>query len=275
LKADGMKNPQLEDGFTRIANELFEAILGFDFSERQLKVLLTIVRKTYGYGKKEDDMSASQIGKVCNIDRSNVTRVLGQLEKMKVITKRHGGYGMIIGINKSHQEWAKEMPSTSAKLTLVSNEHSVSVTLAEVVSIQPSPSVNVTQADSVNVTHTKENLPKENQQKKTRASRGGQKINFNTWMSQVKEQGIKPIPEDHDVFSYAEKIHLPIDYVRLCWLEFKVEHATNSDKKQKSWPQTFSNYVRKNYYRLWFDKDGQWLLTTRGIQLQKEMRDAK
>ncbi|WP_374993057.1 replication protein, partial [Burkholderia multivorans] len=50
-------SPQIEDGYTRIANELYEAILGFGFTQRQLLVLLTVLRKTYGYGKKEDDMS--------------------------------------------------------------------------------------------------------------------------------------------------------------------------------------------------------------------------
>lgn len=266
------KNPQLEDGFIRIANELFEAVIGFGFSQRQLTVLLAILRKTYGYGKKEDDMSASQIGKLCNIDRANVTRVLGQLASMQVITKRQGSFGMVVGINKNYREWVGEDASTSVNLALVPNQHSVTETLAEVVSIQHTPSVTVTQVGSVKLTHTKDNLPKDNQQKKARTRNSRPDVCFAEWMETVRAEGKKPIPEDHSVFAYADKIGLPIYYVRLCWMEFKRTFAENQKKKYADWPGAFSNYVRKNYFRLWFEKDGQWLLTTAGVQLQKEMK---
>jgi len=55
-------------------------------------------------------------------------------------------------------------------------------------------------------------------------------------------------------------------------LEFKTTFSGNSKKKYADWALAFSNYVRKNYFRLWFEKDGAWQLTTAGIQLQKEMK---
>ncbi|MFM0724816.1 replication protein [Paraburkholderia strydomiana] len=54
-------SPQVEDGHIKIANELYDAVLNYPFTARQLKVLLAIVRKTYGFNKKRDDVSASQI----------------------------------------------------------------------------------------------------------------------------------------------------------------------------------------------------------------------
>lgn len=262
-----MKNPQLEDGFTRIANELFEAILRFGFSQRQMVVLLAILRKTYGYGKKEDDMSASQIGELCNISRNHVTETIGQLVKMGVLTKRQGGYGLILGVDKDYMKWGVDSPKSG----LVPNQDSPNSGLAKVVPIRDATSPNSGQVDSPNSGHTKENLPKENQQKKSPRP----EICFPDWIANCKVNGETPIPEGHEVFKYAEDISLPIDFVRLCWLEFKQNFGDNRKKKYIDWAKAFSNYVRKNYFRLWYEKDGSWHLTTRGVQLQKEMRNVQ
>ena len=48
-----MANPQKEEGYTAIANDLFEAVYRFNFTLRELKVLLSIIRRTYGYNRKE------------------------------------------------------------------------------------------------------------------------------------------------------------------------------------------------------------------------------
>lgn len=44
----------IDDGYTRFANELLEAIASADLTARQLKVMLAYVRKTYGFNKKTD-----------------------------------------------------------------------------------------------------------------------------------------------------------------------------------------------------------------------------
>jgi phage replication O-like protein O len=259
-----MTSPQLEEGFTRIANELFEAILHYKFSQRQLLVLLTILRKTYGYAKKEDDMSASQIGELCNISRNHVTETIGQLVNLNVITKRAGKYGLILGVNKSHATWveqAKAVPSPDLglpvpPLVLVPNQDITSPKSGQV--------------DSPKSGHTKENLSKETKQKK--AARPD--VLFDAWLAETKAAGQKPIPEDHSVFNYAEKVGLPLDFIRLCWLEFKATFTGNTKKKYADWPAAFSNYVRKNYFKLWYPKGDEWLLTTAGVQLQKEMKAA-
>ncbi|AYR23007.1 replication protein [Herbaspirillum rubrisubalbicans] len=98
-------SPQVEDGFIRIANELLEAILAFGFTQRELLVLLAIMRKTYGFNKKADDMSASQIAGLCNMARSHVTATLGSLASRNIITKSAGTFGSVIGIQKNHRKW--------------------------------------------------------------------------------------------------------------------------------------------------------------------------
>ena len=122
-------SPKVEDGFTRIASELFDAVLGYGFTGRQLAVLMTVIRKTYGYNKSQDDMSASQIGDACGVARNHVSEALRELASMRVIHMRRGDFGMVIGVNKHYREWMpkdtprrsspkKGLPKTSTKTGL-------------------------------------------------------------------------------------------------------------------------------------------------------------
>lgn len=117
------------------------------------------------------------------------------------------------------------------------------------------------------VTNTDTKKPRQ----KRAASSSGEVI-FDDWLAVVKASGCKPIPEDHEILKYAKVIKMPDDYLGLCWFEFKRTFTGNDKKKYIDWSKTFSNYVRKNYFGLWFEKDDAWLLTTAGKQLQKEMR---
>lgn len=156
-----MATPQLEDGHVRIANELLEAILGFGFSQRELLVLLTIIRKTYGFNKKEDDMSASQIGAVCGMARQHVTTTLNALVARNVIAKRPGQFGMIIGVQKDHCKWVSieqmKGAADSPKSGLVQDR--------DMSQIGTDGSPESGQVDSPKSGHTKDNLPKDNHQK--------------------------------------------------------------------------------------------------------------
>jgi len=106
-----MSTPQLEDGYVRIANDLLEALLAARLTANQWKVVLAIIRKTYGYSKKEDDLSASQIASICAMNRTHVTEVLNQLARMNVINKRPGVHGSIVSIQKDSRHWiADEKP---------------------------------------------------------------------------------------------------------------------------------------------------------------------
>lgn len=153
-------SPQLEDGYTRIANELLKAIWSMPFTHQQHKVIFAVIQKTYGFNKKEDDVSASQLGDFCSMKRENVTRTLNELVKMNVITKRPGTYGSVIGLQKDHKKWAfSSVKPTQACQLDTSVESTQGVSNPTVASVKP------TQVDSVKSTHTKDNLPKDNQQK--------------------------------------------------------------------------------------------------------------
>lgn len=153
--------PQIEDGFLRIANELYDAILAFPFTARQLKVVLSIMRKTYGFGKKQDDISASQIGAMCGMSRNHATSTLNQLAGLRVITKIPGVYGSVVGINKDYKVWV----ITSSESVQVSRV-GTSTELGRGVPEQYFDSPELGRVDSPESGHTKDNFPKDNKQKK-------------------------------------------------------------------------------------------------------------
>jgi len=76
---------QLEHGYTRIADELYEAIMRAKLTLQQKDVLHAVIRLTYGFQRENDVISASQISARCGIRRSHVSDSLRQLAHMNVI----------------------------------------------------------------------------------------------------------------------------------------------------------------------------------------------
>jgi len=104
---DEMASPQVENGYTKIANELLDAIVRFDFSKLELRIILYILRKTYGFNKLEDDMTVQQIATATGIDRSNASRALRSLIGGGSVLFRHGKFGKILKINKNYDQWCR------------------------------------------------------------------------------------------------------------------------------------------------------------------------
>lgn len=100
-----MPGPQVENGYTPIANELLDAILRYPFSKRHLNVVLAVMRKTYGYQKKADQLSASQIANMTNIPRQHVVSAIQDLARAGVVLKRDGGRANCLSINKNYAQW--------------------------------------------------------------------------------------------------------------------------------------------------------------------------
>jgi len=105
-----MANPQKENGYTPIANELLEAILVYDFpSASPLKILLAVYRKCYGYSKSDDHLSLTQIEKLTNLSRPTVVHWLEWLVKSLLLVKGVllPNIGYHYTINKDYDAWNK------------------------------------------------------------------------------------------------------------------------------------------------------------------------
>lgn len=102
----------------------------------------------------------------------------------------------------------------------------------------------------------------------------GLKRRLEDWIDTVKAQGEKPVPADDPVFSYAEEVGLPMDFVRLAWMEFGRKYREPGARTYVDWRQHFRNAVRENWYKLWFrNREGTaWCLTARGEQVNEELK---
>jgi phage replication O-like protein O len=102
---DVLASPQTAHGFTRLADELLDALIRFPFTKRQYKVLLAMIRKTYGFQKREDDITAPQLAEMTGLDRANVIRTINELVAAGALIKRPGQFGQVLGINKDYESW--------------------------------------------------------------------------------------------------------------------------------------------------------------------------
>ena len=74
-----MANVQKENGYTTIANELLEAITGSNLTLRETKIILCVIRYTYGFNRKEAELSLRFISVSTNIDFRHTQTVLTSL----------------------------------------------------------------------------------------------------------------------------------------------------------------------------------------------------
>ena len=101
-----MSNPQKENGFTAIANELLEALIAYRISGEQMKCLLFIIRKTYGYQKKEDAIALSQFSEYTKMNKPAVCRALKSLQnKNMIIIKFDNKVAKTYQFNKQYKTW--------------------------------------------------------------------------------------------------------------------------------------------------------------------------
>lgn len=102
-------------GFTRMDNQLYEALIGADLSGRELRVALAIHRLTAGYNVESARISASFIAEMAGLDRANVSRIINDLIRQGVVC-RSGGSRDPIGIAPVSC-WRIDKKSTVSKTT--------------------------------------------------------------------------------------------------------------------------------------------------------------
>jgi phage replication O-like protein O len=93
-------SPQLENGYTKIANELLEQFAEINLSGYEWQILFVIIRKTYGFNKKEDSISLSQFCTSTGIRSGHVPGVLRKLEEKCIITVSKKYYINKYSLNK-------------------------------------------------------------------------------------------------------------------------------------------------------------------------------
>jgi phage replication O-like protein O len=120
-----MANPQ-PDKYTKISNELLDALIRYRIPGEQMQVFLFIMRKTYGYNKKQDAIALSQFVESTGMKKPSVVRALKALlaKKLIAVNKKANEPAHVYEIIKDYEEWeplAKKITLTK-KLTIVSKK---------------------------------------------------------------------------------------------------------------------------------------------------------
>mgnify|MGYP001559096455 CR=1 FL=1 len=96
-----MANPQKEDGGTIIANEIMDALCRFRIPGNVRQIIDAIIRKTYGWNKKEDWIAQSQIVLATGLLKGTVSRELSKAITHKIVIAHDNK----LQLNKNYEEW--------------------------------------------------------------------------------------------------------------------------------------------------------------------------
>lgn len=138
-----MAEPQTENGYLKIANELFDALCHTRIPGEARLIWDTIIRKTYGYGKKEDAIALSQFCSATGLNKQHVCQGIAKLKNMNLVTVKGNDIANIYCINKDFDTW-KPLPK---KVTLPNT--------VKIVTEKGNKSL-------PNTVHTKDNITKDN-----------------------------------------------------------------------------------------------------------------
>jgi phage replication O-like protein O len=102
-------NPQTEDGFTRIANELFEAmILKMPYHiPNPILIFLAVMRETYGFSRKSSEISTKRFREITGIEhRNNIYRAIKEAVNSHLIIAitSDGKSNATYSINKNYKK---------------------------------------------------------------------------------------------------------------------------------------------------------------------------
>lgn len=103
-----MADVQIENGFTRLANELLEVVMSQKFNGTQFKIVLAIWRYTYGFKRKQHEFSLTFLSNATNIHKQQIKTELDKLIEMKVITVVENSTftkSRTLSFNKDYSQW--------------------------------------------------------------------------------------------------------------------------------------------------------------------------
>lgn len=96
----------LENGYTRIANEILEKLATIKLSPTQYRILFIIWRYTYGFNRKETDLALSFISNATGCNLRSIQRELKGLEDMGIILQQIShGKSRKVSFNKHLDSW--------------------------------------------------------------------------------------------------------------------------------------------------------------------------
>ncbi|CRY63104.1 TPA: replication protein [Yersinia enterocolitica] len=212
-----------DDGFTRLANELYEELIGANLTRNQAKVAHAVCRKTYGFNKKMDRIADSQIALITRLPRQKVNKAKNELIAMKVLLKE----GQLIGPNKSLSEW--QIPEC----------HLNNVSVTTVVTKDVTKTVT---ALSLKQGHTKDTITKDNKDIKKILPKPKKSPSEKTSKSTQRPAEFSP-SEAHTEMASQMGVNLQSEFGAFCdYHEAKGSTFKNWDAALRTWIRNSAKY---------------------------------
>ncbi len=123
-----MANPQVENGHTRIANELLEALAKATLCGAAFRIVTFIIRQTYGWHQTAARITQAQMAAATGMKPQTLNRELKLLINRSIVVRLGDSYAL----NKDYDTWDRvrhsrrkptakqDMVSTSADTTIIS-----------------------------------------------------------------------------------------------------------------------------------------------------------
>lgn len=110
----------IETNFTRFPNELLQKLMTERLSSVELRVILTIVRRSYGFHKGGEILSITAICELTGIARSSVAKAVRSLLARSVLIELEGPSferARLLSVNPRLSEWKTEctLPQQNTK----------------------------------------------------------------------------------------------------------------------------------------------------------------
>ncbi len=102
-----MANPQLENGYLRLSNELAEALARTRLNGAQFRIVLTVARECYGRngGQKLAQISARKLSTMTDLHIRSVRRELSRLLSTGILARSGDPTHHLYGIHKDYKKW--------------------------------------------------------------------------------------------------------------------------------------------------------------------------
>lgn len=214
--------------YTRITNEVLEALSIFGLTGGEFSVCLTVIRKTWGWGKKEDWISYSQLEKCTNLSRMGVWKTIKTLkEKNILLVNQSVPSKPKYKFNKNHLEWTSK-PELTSKLERTSKPQFTQL-------VNHSLQLVVNHSVPTKETITKETITKEI--KKINKKKIG--LHF------PKENELTQ--KDFDELS--EKYNVPVSFVISKWDDL-INYCYSKNKKYKDFKRTLAGFVKRDSLKI-------------------------
>ena len=103
-----MASPQLQNGYARVANEIFEALAKTSLNGSQFRIILAIIRENYGRdgGRKFAHLPTRTLSTMTGLPARSVRRELSRLISIGVLSRLGDTPRHLYGFQKDYDKWS-------------------------------------------------------------------------------------------------------------------------------------------------------------------------